>query len=80
MKYYAIITFDHDQKQKVHYYTKGPLNSEEINQYLGVFSFLINRDAGTDYIYFKGLYDHIVYRVFIDDIISIEIKEEEDNG
>lgn len=57
MKYYAIIAFDRDQKQKVHYYTSGPL-----------------------YIYFKGLYDHVVYRVFIDDIFSIEIKEEEDNG
>lgn len=80
MKHYIITTFDHNEHKKFYYHTKGPISSEEINQYMGAFSFLINRDskAGIEYLYVIGL-DNIVYRIRIDDIISIQVKEGEEN-
>lgn len=77
MKYYIVTTFDQNEHKKVYYYTRAPISSDDVNMYMGAFSFLINRDSGTDYLYFLGRDDKVVYRVFIDDIISIEVKNDE---
>lgn len=78
MKHYIVTIFDSNENKRINYYTKGLISSEEIDQYMGMFSFLLNRDGGTDCLYLLGE-DDVVYRIYIDDIISIEVKNDEND-
>lgn len=74
-KYYIITIFDRLQNKEINYYIKRLIRHEEIDQFMGEFSFLATRDDDSDYIYLLGQND-AVYRIYSYDIISIKIEEE----